>query len=391
MNCPSDGALRAHLDHELTFADSAEVEQHLAVCSACRMHAESISAVTQSVQLHLHSLESLAGEPEVDPQAALARFKATLDQQEEREPFFARLFAARWRYAWAASFAAVVLLGSLAFPSARSFAQRLLATLRIEKVQTVTLDFASLDNPNNRNLTQAIGQMISEKVVVTTDEKPLDASSREAASQLAGFPVQLLSARTDSPGFMVEGAHAFHMTVDRSRLQDVLDQAGRTALLLPATLDGATVSVQVPRAVEVSYGSCSQEKPKPPAQPAPSSSTTPDCLALIEAPSPVVNVPADLNLQQLAETALQLAGMSADQARKFCQTVDWKSTLVLPIPPTVRSYETVNINGIPGTLMHLPKHDRPGYALVWVNNGIIYCLVGWGDPNNAVQLASSLN
>jgi hypothetical protein len=103
-----------------------------------------------------------------------------------------------------------------------------------------------------------------------------------------------------------------------------------------------------------------------------------------------VNYPADLNLQQLAETALQLAGMNPVQARQFCQTVDWKSTLVLPIPPMVRSTETVSVNGVQGTLLHFPGHDRPSYALIWVDGGIIYSLIGWGDPSSAVQLASSL-
>jgi len=56
----------------------------------------------------------------------------------------------------------------------------------------------------------------------------------------------------------------------------------------------------------------------------------------------------------------------------------------------VSSYEPVSFNGIQGTLMHLPSKNRPSYALVWVDDGIIYGLVGWGDPNLAVQLASSL-
>lgn len=123
----------------------------------------------------------------------------------------------------------------------------------------------------------------------------------------------------------------------------------------------------------------------------PPSAPPSDCLALIQAPSPTINMPAELNLQQLAETALQLAGMTPVQARKFCQTIDWKSTLVLPIPRSVSSYEPVSINGIQGTLMRLPSKNRPSYALIWVHDGIIYGLVGSGDPNMAVQLASSLD
>src|SRR5580704_17822259 len=155
----------------------------------------------------------------------------------------------------------LLLLMPLALPSARSFAQRLLSTLRIEKVQTVALDLSSFDGvPSNSKIQEAISQMISDNVVVTTNEKPLPASTKQDASSLAGFPVRLPAARTAAPQFHVEGAHAFHMTVDRARLQDILDQAGRTDLILPASLDGASVSVQIPRSVGTAYGNCPQHQ-----------------------------------------------------------------------------------------------------------------------------------
>jgi hypothetical protein len=391
MNCPTDEVLRARVDEQLTPAERVAVDTHIAECPACQGRSKAVSATAAHVSTLLRTLDVPAPPNETSAKIALARFKAQLNAQEERVPLLARIFAPRWRFAWAASLAAVVLAGSLAFPSARSFAQRLLATLRIEKVQTVTLDFSSMDSSSNRKLGQGIGQMISDNVVVTTNEKEMDASSQDAASQLAGFRVKVLSARTDSPKFRVSGAHAFHLTIDRARLQDMLDQAGRTDLILPGNLDGATVSVQISRAVEVGYGDCMGDR-KSHATPSSESTATGanPCLALIEAPSPVVNYPSDLNLQQLAETALQLTGMDAMQARKFCQTVDWKSTLVLPIPPMVSSYEPVSINGIQGTLMHFARHDRPSYALIWVDGGVIYNLVGWGAPDMAVQLASSL-
>jgi hypothetical protein len=59
----------------------------------------------------------------------------------------------------------------------------------------------------------------------------------------------------------------------------------------------------------------------------------------------------------------------------------------------VQSYETVSINGVRGTLMHFPESNnakRPSFALVWVDGGIIYSIIGNADPSSAVQLASSL-
>jgi hypothetical protein len=395
MNCPTDNTLRAYIDSELDASGLADIKMHLQSCSGCQLRVEAMSASAVRVASQLSSLDARPSAAEANPQVALARFKASLPVDEERIPFFARLFAARWRFTWAASFAVAILLISLLFPATRSFAQRLLATLRVQRVETVALDFGSLDTDASRQPMQALAKLLSENAVVTTDEKPSSADSQSAASQAVGFPVRVLSARTDSPAFEIAGAHAFHLELDRSRLQDILDQAGRPDLLLPASLDGATVSVQVPRAVAVKYGSCKNphdETNQEPSSPSSSSSANP-CLVVIQAPSPVINVPSDLNIQQLAEIGLQLVGWSPVKAREFCQSVDWKSTLILPIPRTVQSYQTVSINGIRGTLMQFPtsrNNQQSSFALVWVDNSTIYGLIGQGDPGSAVQLASSL-
>jgi hypothetical protein len=394
MKCLSEGVLRAYLDQELHVSERAEIEAHLQNCGACRERSHAISTLAGRVDAQLLSLDVLPDAAAENPELALAGFKARHDVREEHASFIARVFAKRWRPAWVTAMAAAVVLASLAFPPARGLAQRLLATLRVEQVQTVSLDLSSLGG--NRSLQQMLGKMISDKVVVTTDEKPQSVATVEAASQLAGFEVQLLSARSDSPQFHVEGAHAFQMTIDRARLQDIFDQSGRPDLILPATLDGATLAVQVPRAVELKYGNCPAHDgdenggldagATPHQVPAKG-----DCIFLVEAPSPAVQVPSDLNLQQLAETALELGGMSPTEARRFCQTIDWKSTLVVPIPLSVRSYDRVEVNGVQGTLIQTPSHRRPGYVLIWVKNGMIYCLGGSGDSSKAVELANTLN
>jgi hypothetical protein len=285
--------------------------------------------------------------------------------------------------------ASAIILCALMFPSGRSLAQRFLATLRIEKVQPVALDFSALDG--NRPLGEMLSKMLSDKMVVTADEKLQQVDSAKEASELAGFPVKLFGARTDVPKFTVEGHHAFHLTVDRERLQDVVDQAGRPDLLVPATIDGTTVSVNVPRAITLEYGACHQRGDAIENGAAAQAKTVNNCLALIEAPVPQVNVPADLNIQQLAEIGFQLTRMSPAQARELAQAIDWKSTLVLPIPRLAGTYTPVQVAGVPGTLINATGHRDPHYVLIWVNNGIIYGLVGHGDSSEAVALANTLN
>ena len=391
MNCPTESALRAYLDAELDPTEQAQLETHLRSCAACQNRCEALSATARHVATQLASLDTPPSAIEANPQIALARFRANLPSPEPlRGSFFARLFSPSARFVWAASLAAVVLIIGLMFPATRSFAQHLLATLRIERVQTVSLDFAPINSSSSHQALEELANMLSDNAVVTTNEKESSADSQQTATQAAGFPVRVISSRTDTPTFTISGAHAFHLTLDRSRLQDVLDEAGRSDLLLPATLDGATVSVQVPRAVAVKYGACKRENDQ---NAGPSSTTSDPCLILIQAPSPIVNVPSDLNIPQLAEIGLQLAGWDPVKARQFTQSVDVKSTLVLPIPRDVRSYQTVNMNGVRGTLMQFPStrnNNHPSFGLIWVDGGIIYSILGQGDSNSAVQLASSL-
>ncbi len=387
MNCLPESTLRAYRDGELDRVEHSKVENHAANCPQCQERLREIAAVAGRVEERLLSLDTTAPEAP-DPRLALARFKTQHGAKEKRMPFLTRLFARRWRPAWVTGVAAVVILCSLAFPAGRSLAQRFLATLRVEKVQPVRLDLSTLDG--NRPLQEMLGKMISDKIVVTADEKPQHPATVTEASRLAGFTVRLLGERTDAPQFVVEGQHAFHMTIDRARLQDIFDQSGRPDLLLPATLDGAAVSVQVPRSVRVQYGDCPSRNREE--QRAQRNAVQPsNCTVLLEAPSPLINVPSDLNLQQLAEIGLQLAGMSATQAREFCQTIDWKSTLVLPIPRFVSSYNVVEVNGAQGTLINESGRRGLSYVLIWVKDGIIYCLAGHGDSSAAVALANSLD
>jgi hypothetical protein len=288
----------------------------------------------------------------------------------------------------------IVALLSLA--PARSWAQRILAMLRVQKIAVVSVDLEPLDRLNaDGRLGKTIGQLISDNVIVTMKPgEPQVATSLEQASELAGFRVRLLSSRADPPQLKVQGETAFHMTVNRDRLQEIVNEAGHSDLQLPASLEGATIAVHIPKAVLAQYGNCWNPPGRGETNSVPQGNAN-GCVDLAQVPSPTLSVPSDLNMEQLAEMAMQVGGMSAEDARAFCQTVDWTSTFVLGIPRGT-SYQTVEVDGVQGTLIDLPhRRDRrngpPRYALLWVRNGIIYALSGEGSSAEAVPLAESLN
>src|SRR5688500_511424 len=124
------------------------------------------------------------------------------------------------------------------------------------------------------------------------------------------------------------------MTLDRTRAQALLDEAGRSDLVLPASVDGAEISVNIPASVSVAFGTC----PKPGSEVSGNNeqSTTerlyPDCMIFAQIPSPIVNAPADLDIEALARLGLEFTGMSTEDAAELTSTVDWTSTLLVPIP-----------------------------------------------------------
>lgn len=388
MTCVTEGTLRAYHDEELDGKERLVVEKHLEKCPDCRMHAAELGSVAGRVQEHLLALDGPADGLRVDSRVALACFKARHEGSEGESLMITRLLGQRRRPVWVASIVFALVVLCLTFPAVRGLAQRFLETLRVERIQPVSLDTSILEG--DRTLQQMIELMVSDKVVVTVDEKEKRVRDVAEAGQLAGFKVQLLNGRTDAPQLTVEGQHAFNMTVDRARLQDIFNQAGRPDLVLPASVDGAMVAVEIPRAVQVQYGSCPQRDDAAEKDPREVRHFN-NCVVLLEGPSPLVSVPSDLNIEQLAEIGLQLAGMSSGQAKEFCQTINWKSTLVLPLPRYVQSYDVVDVNGVQGTLIHHSRNQGPHYALIWVRSGMVYSLIGFGDPGEAVALANSLN
>ena len=211
----------------------------------------------------------------------------------------------RWRVLLAAGIAAALVVGVLALPAGQNMLGRFLRSLRVQKVQAVNVDLSAFTDPNaNPTLHQMVAQMISDKVVVTVNEKDQPASDAAAASQLAGFHTQLLSARKDAPKLVVTGEHAMNLSVDRARLQAIFSESGHPDLALPQSLDGAAVAVRIPRAVEAQWGTCpgpanaTDEIASNITGPPASSTEYSDCVRLRQGTSPMVNVPAGLDIAQ---------------------------------------------------------------------------------------------
>ena len=301
------------------------------------------------------------------------------------------LASTRFRTALAACGVVLVLAFAFAFTPLSVWASDFLRLFWVQQVAALPVDTTGLSLfGNDTALAKQISQLLADSVTVTRQPaKPVLAPSAAAASQQAGFTVRLPASRTDAPAITVQGGLAFQFVANRGRAQKLLDEAGFARLVLPASLDGAVIKVDVPNAVSIVYGDCPSLDTVDAQRNGSPGRLMASCILLVEMPSPTMMAPDDLPVDQLVEMGLQLTGMTPEQARAYRQTVDWTSTLVLPIPRNGASYTKVAVDGTSGYLIQRPD-DAPQYSAVWVRNGI-HAIAGYGNgAETAVSMANSL-
>ena len=407
MTCINDGILRAHLDGQLAGAELAWVTEHLISCADCRACFEKLRAGSSQMEDLLATLAPAADSIAINPATAHARFDNQYGTaSESRARWIARLFAPRWRPAWGFVAVAMVVTIVVSFNPVRTWAQRIMAMLRIQKIQVVTIDPTTLisgSEPDSRPY-KLINQFIADNVVVTMDPgKPDVVSNVARAAQSAGYPIRIISSLGAPQNVEVNGETAFQMTINRDRIGILLDEIGRSDIHIPESANGALIAVHIPKTVISIYGDCPVRHRYTSSNPQSQAEALAErkmermanikdtnCTYLIQAPSPTVSVPPDLNMSEIAEAALELAGMSPAEAQSFCQTVDWSSTLVVPIPRNSSSYETVTVDGVEGTLITETLSQGNRYSLLWIKNGVILSLSGHGNSSDALSLAASL-
>ncbi len=387
-----DGTLRAYADGALAAAERERVAGHLAGCEACRGRGEELNAQGERVAARLAAL-SPAVQP-ADAHAALNHFRRRREFEGKEPVVFKQLLSQRFRIVWVGAAAILLAFVAFSFEPVQAWAGQFLSLFRVEQVAVLPVDTTGLSAlSGNSALANQISQMMTKSVKVTKKPgSPQVVDTAPNASKLAGFDVRLPSSRTDKPQLTVLGGAAFQAVADRAKAQAILNETGHSNLVLPDSLDGATFKVDIPASVNAGYGSCPKISTEGKTVEGGSTGRRmQDCVMLVEMPSPTVDTPPNVDLKQLAQIGLQFTGMTAQQAKEYSDTVDWTSTLVIPVPRNGASYEKVNVDGVTGYLIQRPVDDVPGYALVWVKDGIIYAISGMtNDTATALQMANSL-
>ena len=387
----TDGELRAALDGEL----EGNQFQHLEACTDCQRRQRQMQVEQGQIARQLAFLAA-ADEQAPAVQKVWNRFSQQILIKKEIS-MFKKWFA--FPVIRVGTAAVLILALVLAFPGTRALAGELLNLFRVQQVTVVPVDFTGMEQLNGA-VGQNISQLISESVTMQKEPSdPVNVASTDEASQLAGFNVRAPEGQTPSRISVMSGA-AFTFTIDRAKAQALLNEAGRSDLVLPEEVDGADVSVNIPSSVSLSFGTCPEPSNKSEAEREMKRETETsgspgrvykDCIILAQIPSPQVSAPASLDIAKLAQIGLEFTGMTSEQAKEFTSTIDWTSTLLVPIPKNAASYQQVTVDGVTGTLIERPSDDAPQFALFWVKNGIIYAAGGLGtNSQKALEIANSL-
>jgi hypothetical protein len=385
----SEGYLRAYQDGELDRTGSDRVRIHLDSCESCRNKARSLIERAAYVKEHIEE------PPSARPATADGLTRARLDKYimtKEIQPMYKKIFAGQSRLIWAGVLLLAIVMGTLAFPGVRAVATNFLGLFRVEKVAVIPFNPANIPDDIS-NAGPRIEQMLAEDMTFEKHGEPYDVSSPAEASGAAGIPVRLPSELGEPAKISVQPGARLTFTVDLARMRAILDEMGRQDIDLPQLLQGETVTADLPTSVTALYGDCEMEMEAPHAagyNPGHRSSGSSNCLVLVQLASPTVSAPPGLDINQIGTTFLELTGMSPEEAERFSQTVDWATTLIIPVPNYSSSSE-VMVDGEQGVLVHQPdRGDRARYMLAWVKNGVVYSLSGQGSPGEAVDIANTL-
>ena len=387
----TEGEIRACQDRDLPPAELASAELHLAGCLSCQSKASVLAERSQRVQSRLAHLDSAAhNQPRTNLPGAHDRLAERIELEKENPMMKPTVFARIPRLAWVVATLVVVLAVAFSFEPVRVLANNFLALFRVEQIRVVQFDSEGISKQLENS--SQLEYILSNQVNVEEMGELQKAASAEEAGALAGFDVGVPAAVEEKASFSVQPAANLSFTVDLELVRGVLKDLGQEDIQLPDNLDGAVVEVAIPASVAVSYGGCeaNEELPKfDPDNPEATVRQFEKCTTLFQSPGPQVSAPPDLDLNQIGEAYLQVLGMDAQEAASFASNVNWATTFVIPLPRNFADYEEVDVNGSVGTLIYDRGYGKH-YLLLWIDDGMVFSLSGYGDKEDAVLIANSV-
>jgi hypothetical protein len=320
-----------------------------------------------------------------------AEFARRLRQRLERTESRAAVPKALARVAAYAA-ALVLAVGAFALPSVRAAAAAFLDLFRVVNFAPVAVQPERVNQLAHLDLD--VPAMLGKRVEILKDSgPPQTVDTPEAASAATGRRVQLPAWRPvgmEISRIEVWGERAMRVTADTTMLRQVMEALAIDDLQVPEGLDGQTVTIRVPPAAHVEFAG--QER------------GVAQRVALVQARHPEVSFPAGTDLTALAEIGLRVLGVAPAEAHRFAQDVDWRTTLIVPVPANVSLFRQVNVQGHAGLFIEQvgsaprvavspggPRGPQPRQSiLMWSAGDSVFALVGNVGPSQLLEMAQTV-
>jgi hypothetical protein len=290
----------------------------------------------------------------------------------------------RARPLFAGAFAVALAAIAFTLPAVRATAREFLDLFRVQRFAAVPVDTERLARLEQQgmDLKSVLGPQIE---VLEQPVKPEDVDGTQAASEMAGIDVRqprLLPEKTAFAGVAVGRPGAFRVRLDVAKLRSLAEVMGADPAQVPDAWEGTTVEIHAPPVVILKYRRGDSE------------------FVLLQSRVPSVELPPGLELAQLGELGLQMSGMSPAEARLFARTIDWRSTLLVPIPAAGGNFREVEVRGRKGLMVtgqpRIKNPDgstRPGRwrsVLLWADPDRVYAAAGPSHGPEILQMAESI-
>jgi hypothetical protein len=268
------------------------------------------------------------------------------------------------------------LLILFSFAPARQAAADFLGIFRVRKFAVIPIDQAQLQKLEGL-AQQAEDGRFGKPVTVREASKPQPAADLAEASAKVGFAVRApvaLPAGATMKSLTVQRGPAMRYEMDRAVMQALLAATQAQGITLPPA-DKLTLDVDVPYATTQEYTIGAGR------------------LTVVQMTDPQVNIPPGVDLAAIGEAGFKFLGIPAADARRLAQSIDWTSTLVIPLPTNIVQYREVTVDGVPGLLIEhrAESGSRRAASLLWQKNGVLYGITTKDvDPLVAMQAADSL-
>jgi len=274
-------------------------------------------------------------------------------------------------------------------PSVRASAKGFLDLFRVRKFSAVRFDPARLEQFESLKKDMSLLVFDSE---TPREPRVTDAPSRAAAEAVIGMsllqPTSLPDGLTRASLQTVE-YDKVRVAASTEKLRLVVDALDLRDVDVPDGLDGEWIEVQLFPAVSERWTSERRH------------------LVMTQARSPEVTLPDGIDLALMGRIGLRILGLDPAEADRLARTIDWNSTLLIPVPSNATEFREIPVRGQNALLVttkEVPgdagadgssspdgEHRRSrGSVLLWAESDRVVALMGNLDREELVAVAESL-